>query len=438
MTAGKHWAAARQDSARELVRLVRRGDAERAVLIDDVHARFRFVVWLPRGRKRTMVERSLVPALREAGSAFFSGDVWFADAATSSADLEVYKRAWELGQTFEGCEEVRCAERPRTRQAWFERMRAPAWMPGPDQPAVVAFYSVKGGVGRTTALAAFALQRANQGERVCVIDFDLDAPGVGRLLAADDEGTVSPWGTVDYLLERPIANLPLDEYVHRCPNSLTGEGEIQVIPAGIVDEDYLTKLARIDLDSPPTSDHPLLSLLNSVRAVLRPHWILIDVRAGLSPAAGLLLSGFAHLYVLFGTTSEQSWLTLGRVVSRLGAERVAEGRLQADCLLVQAMVPDNTETAKLATEAYRLRAEEEFVARYYAESSGDAEEDERLWTVDDLDTEDAPHVPVVLGYRGQLAFFRELKHIQPLLLSDESYQALGNRIAARFSLGDKR
>jgi hypothetical protein len=436
MRAGKHWAAAREDSARELVRLVRRGDAERAVLIDDVHARFRAVVWLSDGQAPATIERTLVPSLQEAGGAFFSGDVWFVDASTSPADGEIYERAWELGQTFEGCDQVRCAERPRTRQAWFERMREPAWVPGPDDPAVVAFYSVKGGVGRTTALAAFALQRANQGERVCVIDFDLDAPGIGRLLAADDEGTVAPWGTVDYLLERPITDLALDEYLHRCPSSLTGEGEIRVIPAGIVDDDYLTKLARIDLDSPPSPDHPLLSLLDSVRTVLRPHWILIDVRAGLSPAAGLLLGGFAHLYVLFGTTSEQSWLTLRRVLSRLGAERVLEDVPQADCLLVQAMVPDNTETASLATAAFRQRAEEEFAERYYAAVTGNPERDEKFWTVDDMDTKDAPHVPVALPYRGQLAFFRTIGQIQPLLLADSEYRALGDRILARFSPGE--
>ena len=38
-----------------------------------------------------------------------------------------------------------------------------------------------GGVGRSTALAAFAIQRARLGERVAVVDLDLDAPGIGAL-----------------------------------------------------------------------------------------------------------------------------------------------------------------------------------------------------------------------------------------------------------------
>ncbi|RMH27272.1 MAG: ParA family protein, partial [Planctomycetota bacterium] len=66
-----------------------------------------------------------------------------------------------------------------------------------EQPIVV-FYSFKGGVGRSTALAAFAIQRARAGERIAVIDADLDAPGLGHLLSAPEVGTAQ-WGVADYL-----------------------------------------------------------------------------------------------------------------------------------------------------------------------------------------------------------------------------------------------
>ena len=48
-------------------------------------------------------------------------------------------------------------------------------------PPIVVFYSFKGGVGRSTAVAAFAINRSRAGERVVVIDADLDAPGVDEL-----------------------------------------------------------------------------------------------------------------------------------------------------------------------------------------------------------------------------------------------------------------
>ena len=42
----------------------------------------------------------------------------------------------------------------------------------------VTFYSYKGGVGRTMALANVAAILAKQGRRVLLIDFDLEAPGL--------------------------------------------------------------------------------------------------------------------------------------------------------------------------------------------------------------------------------------------------------------------
>ena len=43
---------------------------------------------------------------------------------------------------------------------------------------VTTFYSYKGGVGRTMALANVAALLAEIGRRVLVVDFDLEAPGV--------------------------------------------------------------------------------------------------------------------------------------------------------------------------------------------------------------------------------------------------------------------
>ena len=43
---------------------------------------------------------------------------------------------------------------------------------------VTTFYSFKGGVGRTMALVNVAVELANTGRRVLVVDFDLEAPGL--------------------------------------------------------------------------------------------------------------------------------------------------------------------------------------------------------------------------------------------------------------------
>src|SRR3569833_142258 len=77
-----------------------------------------------------------------------------------------------------------------------------------QRPPRVAFYSYKGGVGRSTALAIVARQLAREGFSVAVIDLDLEAPGINSLLLA--QSVPSPIGVVDYLYHAPRIRDSLD------------------------------------------------------------------------------------------------------------------------------------------------------------------------------------------------------------------------------------
>src|SRR5262245_11020937 len=46
--------------------------------------------------------------------------------------------------------------------------------------SIITFYSYKGGVGRSMALANTAVILARRGKRVLVVDWDLEAPGIER------------------------------------------------------------------------------------------------------------------------------------------------------------------------------------------------------------------------------------------------------------------
>ncbi len=263
-----------------------------------------------------------------------------------------------------------------------------------------------------------------------MLDFDLDAPGVGVLLAADAEGRTSPWGTLDYLLERQCPG-NLSDYYHPCRRpEVVGDGELLVFPAGRLDSAYPGKLARVDLEPYPDSGgNPIGLLLEAIRDELKPDWLLMDARTGLSEPAGALLSGIAHLHILFGSPSEQSWEGLRVIIERLGARRVAQGLSQGDCILVQAMLPADPETAKSARETFETRARDEFsdtTHGYYAEES------DEHWDLSDLDTEDAPHVPVPISYELKLAHFRDVADVADLLVESPEYRRLAERIAARF------
>ncbi len=57
--------------------------------------------------------------------------------------------------------------------------------PNTTTPRIV-FFSIKGGVGRSTALAATAWALAESGKRVLVLDLDLESPGLSSSLLPED------------------------------------------------------------------------------------------------------------------------------------------------------------------------------------------------------------------------------------------------------------
>jgi Mrp family chromosome partitioning ATPase len=52
------------------------------------------------------------------------------------------------------------------------------------------FFSIKGGVGRSTALAATAWRLAQAGKRILVLDLDLESPGLSSSLLSPDRQPV--------------------------------------------------------------------------------------------------------------------------------------------------------------------------------------------------------------------------------------------------------
>ena len=428
----KHMDEAWRDAGASLREWLEGNDSvARAVLTADLFGMVRVIAWKKPGTREDPAA-ALDPRLKDAAGGWWSGDVWVAKDEKDP----LHAMAWKEARPDEHLpDRMRLLERHRNRGAWFTDVREPLWRARGDEdpqgPPIIVFYSFKGGLGRSTALASFAIQRARLGERVAVVDFDLDAPGIGVLLASDEDGTTSPWGVVDYLLEQRQL-IPLSDYYHPCRRAkVVGKGELLVFPAGQLDAAYPGKLARVDLEPSREHDGPsgVQALLDAIRTELDPQWVLLDARTGLSEPAGALLSGLGHLHVLFGTPSEQSWLGLRVVIQRLGPRGAARDLPQADCLLVHAMVPADAETAKRARASFETRARDEFSEHYYADVPV---EDDRFWDLRDLDTADAPHAAVPLSYDLKLAHFRDVADVADILAEGNEHTRLIERIAGRF------
>lgn len=408
---------------------------EQALLIEDSVGRVSVGIWGNPGGEIN------VDSLGKAAGPFFSGSIFSASQYPRGSVLDL-EEAWETSRPFavEGREfaKVRRVVRFRTLTSW-QFQQASIWSLASDNPVVVAFFSYKGGLGRTTSLVSFAVQRAALGDRVAILDLDLEAPGLDLLGRFCDPPP--RYGIVDYLLEaNHLEGTPeFEDYYRTVSNpDLVGNGSIAVFPAGVSDSEYLGKVSRIDLEWELAREsgfqHPLERLFHQIRKELAPDWILVDSRTGFSDVAGLLLSGLAHQHVLFGVQSRQSWKGLAHIVSRLGEDRLGIGKVQADLILVQVMVQDQA-----SQQEFRAEAESLFFEKYYLttdpdESSLEAHEpgaDEGLDLVD-AEGDDAPHNPITLPYMPSFSQEVELTdHVKMRSLLTGEYKVLANRIARR-------
>jgi cellulose biosynthesis protein BcsQ len=182
-------------------------------------------------------------------------------------------------------------------------------------PPIITFYSYKGGLGRTTALACFAAYMAmTKNKKVVIVDCDFEAPGFsnGNYFFVDNRKKVC--GVVEYLLDKDFlahqTQKPnLQEYAYTVDTSFTkggsnGEGEIYIIPSGNTkdEETYLESLARIDFA------YDLKGFIADIQTTfeLTPEngLILFDSRTGFNDTFAALAEVSETIVGLFGVNQQ--------------------------------------------------------------------------------------------------------------------------------------
>lgn len=217
-------------------------------------------------------------------------------------------------------------ERHAGKRGWVGDLSyTPSW-PRSDvdqgqRPPVITFFSQKGGVGRSTALVATALQLTRKDKSVVVVDLDLEAPGLGTMLLEREPDN----GLIDWLVN-PDAVTDLLGLVSTVDEPMwVGGGKLRVLPAGRLDEGYLQMLARVDFQASQDPKGLQDSLADLFRKLVQDEpidAILVDARAGLHEVGGVMLAALSHLVVFVGTTNEQSWFGLETVAKLLGRDRI--------------------------------------------------------------------------------------------------------------------
>lgn len=173
----------------------------------------------------------------------------------------------------------------------------------------ITFYSYKGGVGRSLALANIACLMAQDEEhpqRVLIWDFDLEAPGLHRLFPPKQPQT---YGFVDLAYEYARSgNIPnVDDYIYE--SEIDG---ISVLPAGKIGESYCEKLQQIDwlkfFGKDRTSAGPFFSkIVESINERSNPFdYVLVDSRTGLNDQAGICTQVLSDLIAILFRLNAQN------------------------------------------------------------------------------------------------------------------------------------
>ncbi|MEG8052902.1 P-loop NTPase [Sphingomonas aerolata] len=164
----------------------------------------------------------------------------------------------------------------------------------------VTFASIKGGVGRSTALAVVAAHLSRSGKRVIAIDLDLEAPGIGTMLVV--AGATSDFGALDYLVDSGVQNPSLLRASDYIAGSFLGEtgAAVSIMPAIGTStlkspENAIAKLSRVYIEASEEGDGKLYhervrDLLDRLAESGQYDVILIDARAGLHESTAAAIS----------------------------------------------------------------------------------------------------------------------------------------------------
>jgi len=200
----------------------------------------------------------------------------------------------------------------------------------------ITFYSYKGGVGRTLALSNIAKRLAEFGKKVCIIDFDLEAPGLHHKFKENIKVKIKK-GIVDYINffeTKKTTPENLFDYVTPLKFNNKKYKDIDFISAGDVFSDkYWKKLFSIDwinLFYKKESQGVALfvDLKERIEKELKPDYLLIDSRTGISEISGITMSLMADEIVLLSVKNEENLQGIKQIIKTLAQpENTLSGKL---------------------------------------------------------------------------------------------------------------
>ncbi|MBU1211034.1 MAG: hypothetical protein KJ587_07150 [Alphaproteobacteria bacterium] len=331
------------------------------------------------------------------------------------------------------------------------RIVGTGWLGSPKsqstRPPRVVFSSIKGGVGRSSALVIAAADLARNNKNVLVVDLDLEAPGLGDLLLSPDR--MPKLGVIDFLVENGIGGVPdslLNDFIGISTLTSASGGRVDVIPAlgGQSSENaanVLPKLARAMVEDftedgglVPVSEQ-IATMISSFIAKNSYDIVLIDSRAGLAEISAPSIISLGATVLLFGTTQLQTVRGYRALLATLGqlARRDRARGFNADWRLSLKAVVAKTTLQEETLAAHRDALYDVFAEELYDEDSNSL--DDINFNIDDRE---APHWPLVIPFNSAFIQFDPLRDPSHLTSAfyEQTFQPFLSGLYALLNLDD--
>ena len=174
--------------------------------------------------------------------------------------------------------------------------------------SIITFYSYKGGVGRTMALANIAVLLAQMGLKVLTVDWDLEAPGLDRYFKEYMPLNGNEHlGLIDLLVSASDTDEKVNWRDYIISIDIRGEFSLSMMTSGKRDEGYAGKVLQFEWSN-FFEKHNGGDFIEN----LREDWlnefdvVLIDSRTGITDSGGICTIQLPDILALVFTGNSQS------------------------------------------------------------------------------------------------------------------------------------
>lgn len=173
---------------------------------------------------------------------------------------------------------------------------------------IITFYSYKGGVGRTFALANIAVLLAKRGKKVLLMDWDLEAPGLHRYFKSHLSSKSPLEKGLIHLLSQAVESPKIRWESFITEIQIDNSSTIDMISSGDQSADYIEQVQSFSWEN-FFENRQGAKILDRWRTEWKNSYdfVLIDSRTGITDTGGVCTVFLPDILVLVFSANEQSF-----------------------------------------------------------------------------------------------------------------------------------